>query len=199
MRRRIGAAGLALGAMLSRAAGAAAQTLTMGMQTGFGIDPHVLFLGPNMAAARHVFDTLVNRDADSRWTPGLTESWTAIADRVWELKLRQGVTFQDGSPFTAEDVAFSLQRIPNIPNNTGSYATNLRGITRVEVVDPHGIRLHTAAPNPVLPGQLTNVFIVSAKAAAGAGTADFSRGRAAALHPGDHHGGATRHPLRAAA
>jgi peptide/nickel transport system substrate-binding protein len=159
--------------------GAAAQTLTMGVQASFGIDPHFIFLGPNMAAARHVFDTLVNRDADSRWTPGLTESWTPVGPQVWEFKLRPGVTFQDGTPFTAEDVRFSFERIPNIPANPGPYTPNLRGIQRLEVVDPHTIRLHTSFPNPVLPGQMTNVFIVSHRAAQGAGPSDFASGRAA--------------------
>ncbi len=161
------------------AGSAAAQTLQVGVQASFNIDPHFIFLGPNMAAARHVFDTLVNRDADSRWTPGLTESWTAVEPTVWEFRLRRGVTFHDGSPFTAEDVVFSFQRIPNIPGNPGPYTPNLRGITRTEVVDPHTIRIHTAAPNPVLPGQLTNVFIVNRRAAEGALPPDFASGRAA--------------------
>ncbi|WP_270936113.1 ABC transporter substrate-binding protein [Falsiroseomonas oryzae] len=159
--------------------GASAQTLTMGVQASFGIDPHFIFLGPNMAAARHVFDTLVDRDAESRWTPGLTQSWTPIQPQVWEFRLRQGVTFQDGTPFTADDVVFSFERIPNIPGNPGPYTPNLRGITRVEVVDAHTLRLHTASPNPVLPGQMTNVFIVSRRAAEGAAPSDFASGRAA--------------------
>jgi peptide/nickel transport system substrate-binding protein len=158
---------------------APAQTLTVGVQASFGIDPHFAFLGPNMAAARHVFDTLVNRDADSRWVPGLTERWTHVAENVWEFTLRPGVTFHDGTPFTAEDVVFSFRRIPNVPGNPGPYTPNLRGITRTEIVDPHTIRIHTAFPNPVLPGQLTNVFIVSSRAAEGAAPADFTQGRAA--------------------
>ncbi|MGG5886161.1 ABC transporter substrate-binding protein [Falsiroseomonas sp. HC035] len=175
MRRWMAGAAMAL-AMVG---GAQAQTLTMGVRAPFNIDPHFIFLGPNMAASRHIYDTLVNRDADSRWVPGLTLSWTAIAPTTWELKLRPGVTFQDGTPFTAEDVTFSFQRIPNIPGNPGPYTPNLRGITRTEVVDPLTIRIHTSQPNPVLPGQLTNVFIVSRRAAEGAGPTDFASGRAA--------------------
>lgn len=173
---------LALGLGLAPQARAQAPgnaTLTMGVQSTFGIDPHFLFLGPNMAAARHIYDTLINRDPESRFIPGLTTSWTPVSDTVWELKLRPGVTFQDGSPFTAEDVAFSIKRIPQVPNNPGPYTSNLRTITEVEVVDPLTVRIHTDRPNPTLPGQLTNVFIVSAKAAAGATTGDFSSGKAA--------------------
>ena len=175
--RRHGAALALAGALM--AGTATAQTLQVGVQAGFGIDPHFVFLGPNMAAARHIFDTLVNRDADSRWTPGLTQSWTPVGENVWEFALRPGVTFSDGTPFTADDVVFSFQRIPNVPNNPGPYTPNLRGIARTEVVDPHRIRIHTSFPNPVLPGQLTNVFIVSRRVAEGASTADFTAGRAA--------------------
>jgi len=172
-------AAAAMLAAVSASGTVAAQTLTMGVQSGFGIDPHFVFLGPNMAAARHVFDTLVNRDADSRWTPGLTLSWTAVSPTSWEFKLRDGVTFHDGTPFTAEDVVFSFQRIPSIPGNPGPYTPNLRGISRTEVVDATTLRIHTNEPNPVLPGQLTNVFIVSRRAAEGAAPSDFNAGRAA--------------------
>jgi peptide/nickel transport system substrate-binding protein len=169
----------ALAALVIGTGAAQAQTLTVGVQAPFGMDPHFIFLGPNMAAARHVFDTLVNRDADSRWVPGLTTSWTAIAPTTWEFKLREGVTFQDGTPFTAEDVTFSFQRIPNIPGNPGPYTPNLRGIARTEIVDATTLRIHTTDPNPVLPGQLTNVFIVSRRAAEGALPPDFNSGGAA--------------------
>lgn len=98
---------------------------------------------------------------------------------MWEFALRPGVTFHDGTPFTADDVVFSFQRIPNVAGNPGPYTPNLRDITRAEVVDPHTIRIHTNFSNPVLPGQRTNVFIVSRRAAEGAVTADFASGRAA--------------------
>lgn len=170
--------GVALAAALATSPAPRAQTLTVGVQAPFGIDPHFVFLGPNMAAARHIYDSFVGRDADSHWVPALAESWRPVEPQVWEFRLRRGVTFQDGSPFTAEDVVFSFNRVPNVPNNPGPYTPNLRGITRLEVVDPHTIRIHTSTPNPVLPGQLTNIFIVSAKAE-GASTADFNSGRAA--------------------
>lgn len=171
---------LALGALaLPLAAPAGAQTLTMAVQSTFGIDPHFFFNGPNMAAARHIYDTVISRDENSRQVPGAVQSWRAVEPTVWELKLRPGVTFHDGSPFTAEDIAFSIARIPNVPGNIGPYTINLRTISRVEVVDPLTVRLHTSEPNPVIPGQMTNVFIVSSRAAATASTQDFNSGRAA--------------------
>lgn len=156
-----------------------AQNLTMGVQSSFTLDPHYLFLGPNMAAARHLYEALVGRDAESRWVPGLALSWTAVDDTTWEFRLRPGVTFHDGTPFTAADVVASFSRVPSIPNNPGPYTSNLRTITRTEVVDPLTIRIHTDSPNPVLPGQLTNIFIIPAHIAASASTGDFNAGRAA--------------------
>ena len=69
--------------------------------------------------------------------------------------------------------------MPSIENNPGPYTSNLRTIERVEVVDPYTVRLHTDRTNPVLPGQLTNIFVVSKRAAENASTADFNSGRAA--------------------
>lgn len=140
-------------------------TLRVGVQAPFVLDPQYLFLGPNMAAARHIFDSLVGRDADSRWVPSLAESWTALDETTWEFRLRRGVTFHDGSPFTAADVVATFGRVPAIPNNPSSYEPNLRTIVRTEVVDPWTIRLHTDRPNPTLPGQLTNIFVIPARLA----------------------------------
>ncbi len=166
-------------AFAQAASGPAPQTLRMGVSAEFLIDPHFLFFGPNMAASREIYDSFVGRDADSRWVPGLATSWRPIDDLHWEFKLRQGVTFQDGSPFTAKDVLFNFQRIPNIPNNPGPFTPDLHTITNAEAIDDYTVRITTAVPNPGLPGQLTDIFIVSSHAAAGAGTQDFVPGKAA--------------------
>ncbi len=139
-----------------------AQELRIGVQAPFGLDPDFLFLGPNMAAARQIFDSLVGRDADARWTPSLATSWRQLDPLTWEFKLRHGVTFQDGSPFTAADVVATFARIPALPNNPSPYTPNLRTIVRTEVVDPFTLRIHTDRPNPTLPGQFTNIFILPA-------------------------------------
>ncbi|MBR0648176.1 ABC transporter substrate-binding protein [Roseomonas terrae] len=170
---------LAAACMVGLAERAPAQSLNMAVEAPFGLDPHFLFAGPNMAAARHIYDSLINRDPESRFIPGIVESWEMVEPRIWELRLRHGVTFHDGSPFTAEDVAFSIARVPSIPNNPGPYSSNLRTITRVEIVNPLVVRLHTDQVNPVLPGQLTNIFVVSKRAAENASTTDFNSGRAA--------------------
>ncbi len=156
----------------------AAQELRVGVQSAFVVDPHILFLGPNMAAARHLYDSFVGKDADAHWVPTLAESWKQIDAMTWEFKLRQGVKFSDGAPFTAEDVVASVKRIPAIPNNPGPYTSNLRTIVSTVAVDPYTIRVTTDRANPLLPGQFTNVFILP-KSVVGAAPEDFSSGRAA--------------------
>ncbi len=173
--------GIGLAAVLAMgvAAPASAQKLTIAVEAPFFLDPHFLFSGPDMAAARTVFDSLINRDAESNFIPGIVQSWRTIDAQTWELKLRPGVTFQNGQAFTADDVAFTIARVPAVPNNPGPYTSNLRTITKVEVVDPLTVRLSTDRPNPVLLGQLTNIFVVSRAVAEGASTADFNSGKAA--------------------
>ena len=167
-------------AMAIAAPPATAQTLTMASASPVtSIDPHYHNLGPNNAMMMQVFDRLVERDGRARPYPSLAVSWRALSDRVWEFKLREGVTWHDGRPFTADDVVFSFARVPNVPNSPGGFQGFLRAIERVEVVDPHTIRLHTKAPHPLMPLDLASVSIVARHAAEGASTEDFNTGRAA--------------------
>jgi peptide/nickel transport system substrate-binding protein len=156
---------------------AGAQTLRMAVQSAFVIDPQVLFLGPNMAAARNLYDSFVGKDAEAHWTPTLAVSWTQVEPQTWVFKLRQGVKFSDGTPFTAADVVASIARIPAIPGNPGPYTSSLRTVTAVTAVDDYTIRISTDRVNPLLPGQFTNVFIIP-KSVVHASPEDFSSGRA---------------------
>jgi len=156
-----------------------AAELIIGARAEPSVDPHFLYLSTNIAYAKHLYGRLVDRDENSRLIPGLATSWKALDDTTWEFKLRKGVKFHDGSDFTAEDVVFSIERIPNVPNNPGTYATNIRGIVDMEIIDPHTLIIKTSEPNPVLPSRLHNVGIVSKKVATGATTADFSSGKVA--------------------
>lgn len=142
------------------------------------MDPHFHNLTPNNNIGAHVFDTLVRKDAAGRIKPGLAESWRVVDDLTWEFKLRKGVRFHDGSNFTAADVVFSLDRIPNVPNSPSPFTTYTKQVTEKIVVDPWTIRLKSAAPYPQMPGDMSTVLIVSAKAAASATTEDFNNGKA---------------------
>ncbi|MBR0680673.1 ABC transporter substrate-binding protein [Roseomonas eburnea] len=157
-----------------------AQTLTMGAGApSTSLDPHFFNAAPNGSVASHLFSRLVERDSRVRPQPGLAESWRAVSDTVWEFKLRPGVKWHDGRDFTAEDVVFTFERAPNVPNSPGGFGGFLRQVARVEVVDPLTLRIHTRAPHPLLPVDLSYIFIISRHAGEGATTEDYNAGRAA--------------------
>jgi peptide/nickel transport system substrate-binding protein len=110
--------------------------------------------------------------------PGLAESWKVVGDTVWEFKLRQNVKWHDGSPFTADDVIFTFQRAPNVPNSPSSFAGGVKGKT-VTKVDDHTIRISTEAVAPTLPNDVATIMIVSKKHGEGAKTEDYNSGKAA--------------------
>ena len=174
--------GLAGAAPLSAPGTASAQTNRLSIAVGgafTSMDPHYHNLGPNNGLTGYVFEPLMRFDPKYHPEPSLAVSWKALDDRTWEVKLRQGVTFHDGAPFTAEDVVFSFARIPTILNSPGSFLYAVKPIVRTEVVDPHTLRLHTAAPVPLLPYNLTGVAIVSSRHGADMTTASFNALRSA--------------------
>ncbi len=145
-------------------------------QAPTSIDPHFHNSGTNSAFARHVFDPLIINENGLK--PGLAVSWTPLSDTEWEIKLREGVTFHDGSPFTAADVLFTIERLPNVPDSPSSFAASVSAIESVEVVDDHTLRIATAKPAPTLPHSLSEFVIVSDEVGTGAQTADYTRGDA---------------------
>ncbi len=143
------------------------------------IDPHYHNLTPNNNIAEHIFETLVTKDAKSQLKPALAESWRVVDDTTWEFKLRRGVKFHDGSDFTADDVVFTINRVPSVPNSPSSFATYSKQIKEMIVVDPYTIRFRTPAPYPLMATDMGTIFIISSKAAKGAATEDFNSGKAA--------------------
>lgn len=143
------------------------------------IDPHFHNLAPNNNIAQHIFDTLVARDAAGRLKPALAESWRAVDDLTWEFKLRKDVKFHNGAEFTATDVVFSLDRVPNVPNSPSPFTTYTKQITEKVVVDPYTLRLGSAVPYPQMPNDMSTLRIVSARAAVSVTTEDFNTGKAA--------------------
>ena len=172
------AAGTALSALPS-----AAQTLTIGGRAGpESMDPHYTATGTHAEALKHVFDTLVWSGDQLQLEPGLATSWRVIEPTVWEFKLREGVRFHDGTPFTAEDVKASIERIPVVagPNPTTIY---VRRVKEVRIPDPLTVHIVTDGPAPTLPNDFIRLFVTSAKATAGLTRENaneaFNTGRAA--------------------
>ena len=161
---------------------AAAQQLTIGLRSEpTSLDPQYQNIAANNQIALHLFDALVARDEKLLPVPGLAVSWKPMSDTVWEFKLRPDVKFHDGSPFTAEDVVFTYERVAKVPNSPSPFTILTRQMTKLEIVDPLTLRITTAAPAPLLPLDLAGLPILSHIAAAGGApegktTAELDRG-----------------------
>jgi peptide/nickel transport system substrate-binding protein len=123
------------------------------------LDPHAQNEGPTHNLSHHIYEPLIIRDKAGKALPALAESWSLTSDpAVWEFKLRKGVTFHDGSPFTAEDVVFSYARAGQPTSDMKGLLSSVDSVTKV---DDHTVRIKTKGPNPLLPANLTDLFIMS--------------------------------------
>src|SRR5213078_1669260 len=106
-------------------------------------DPPNSVLRESIILGYHVFDHLAARDVKTgKVGPSLAVSWKALNDMTWEVKLRQGVRFHDGSPFTARDVKASFDRVLN-PENKLVGRGNHTKIRSVEILDDFTVKFST--------------------------------------------------------
>jgi peptide/nickel transport system substrate-binding protein len=122
------------------------------------MDPHSQNEGPTTAMNQHVYEALISRDPSLAKVPGLAVSWKPIAPDTWEFKLRPDVKFSDGTPFTAEDVAFSYNRALAPTSDFRSYISSIK---EVKAIDPLTAHIITNGPNPILPDYATSILIMS--------------------------------------
>ncbi len=106
----------------------------------------------------NIYEPLIRRNRDLSLEPGLAERWEQISPTVWRFYLRHGVKWQDGSPFTADDVVFSLRRIQS--KNSSMRAT-MSPVKEARKIDDFTIDLETHLPDPILPQEQTNFLIMS--------------------------------------
>ena len=109
---------------------------------------------------RHqMYEPLIIRDTDGNFVPTLATDWAPSADNpnVWVFNLREGVKFHDGADFTAEDVVFSFERAKQ-PNS--DMKELIGSITEVRAVSDYVVEIETDGPNPILPSNLTNLFMM---------------------------------------
>ncbi|KZL28647.1 ABC transporter substrate-binding protein [Pseudovibrio ascidiaceicola] len=165
-------------AMLLMGGIASAEDLTIGLSSEpSAIDPHYHNLGPNNMIAYHMFDRLIHQNEKQQLQPGLATSWKPINATTWELKLREGVVFHDGNPFNADDVVFSFERAPNVPNSPSSFATYTKGKT-VKKIDDYTVHITTEKPYPLVPNDISTVSIISVEAGTDATTEMYNSGKA---------------------
>jgi peptide/nickel transport system substrate-binding protein len=124
------------------------------------LDPTLNRETPTFNVLINVFDALLTKGADGDYHPGLATSWEVSDDgTVWDLELRDDVTFHDGTPFTAEAVVFTVERILDEATESP-----IRGgftfIESVEATGEHAVRITTAQPTPLAEHYFSELLIV---------------------------------------
>lgn len=105
---------------------------------------------PSRDIQYNIFERLINQNEEMELEPGLALSWEAIDETTWEFKLREDVTFHDGSPFNAEVVKANVERILD-PDVGSSSFSRFEMITDIEIVDDYTIKFITEYPYSPLP------------------------------------------------
>jgi peptide/nickel transport system substrate-binding protein len=146
--------------LMTTAAPLAAETLRWARSgDALTLDPHAQNEGPTHTIRHQMYEPLIIRDVTGAFEPALATSWAPKADNpnIWVFNLREGVKFHDGADFTAEDVVFSFERAQQ-PNS--DMKELIGSITAVRAVDDLTVEIETDGPNPILPSNLTNLFMM---------------------------------------
>ena len=122
------------------------------------MDPHSQNETLTNSINGQIYEKLVKRDRELNLVPGLATEWTQVSSLLWRLKLRPGVKFQDGAPFTADDVVFSVNRAKGPTSQLSNYANSV-GTPRA--VDALTVEFALAAVNPIFLQHLDTLFIMS--------------------------------------
>lgn len=106
----------------------------------------------------NIYEPLVRRNRELRVEAALAERWELLNPTTWRFHLRQNVRFSDGTPFTADDVLFSIARARGPGSNMTS---NFASVSAVNKIDDHTVDIVTARPNPILIEEITNIGMMS--------------------------------------
>ena len=107
---------------------------------------------------QNFYDPLVRRDRNLKVEPALAESWETPDATTWRFHLRHGVKFQEGQPFTAQDVVFSWQRATGPGSQINSY---FHAVKEMKAVDDYTVEVTTEIPDPIFPEEITGWVIMS--------------------------------------
>ena len=162
MNRRLRRLTIALATAVALAGGAAhAKTFRVADQgDALSMDPHSLNESVQLSFTGNVYEPLVGRDKKLGLTPALATSWRQVNPTTWRFELRRNVRFHDDTPFTADDVVFTLQRAASEGSDMRSYTNTIR---EVKQVDDHTVDVITQTPFPILPDVLSSVYVMSRK------------------------------------
>jgi peptide/nickel transport system substrate-binding protein len=140
---------------------ASGQTLRYANQGDLkSLDPYTLNESTTHAHLGQVYEGLIARDKDLKIIPGLAESWETPEPTRWRFHLRKNVKFQNGDPFTADDVVFSADRV----RAKGSdLLTRIAADAKVVKVDDYTVDFILTSPNPILHSQWDTWYIMDKK------------------------------------
>src|SRR5258707_8341716 len=140
---------------------ASAQTLRYANQGSLkSLDPYTLNESTTHAHLGQVFEGLTTRDKDLKIIPALAESWETPEPTRWRFHLRKDVKFQNGDPFTADDVLFSAERVQKKGSNL---QTRIPADAKVVKVDDYTVDFVLTSPNPILHYQWDTWWIMDKK------------------------------------
>jgi peptide/nickel transport system substrate-binding protein len=116
-------------------------------------DPHFSTSSNDIRISFNLFDNLVARHPDGKLHPALATEWKLTGPTTWTFKLRPGVKWHNGDPFSSADVKYSIERTwdPNVKTRVNTVLTT---IDRVEAPDPNTVVFTMKKPDPLLPARL---------------------------------------------
>jgi len=117
------------------------------------LDPANHYSISSTSVLRHVYDPLVDVTNDDKFVPALAESWRATSNTAWRFTLRRGVSFHDGTPFTADSVVFTLKRVRDNTKLIKSFV--YQDIEDVQKDGDYAVTVTTKRPFGSLPAHLT--------------------------------------------
>ena len=153
---------LALSATPSPRAADSSVTISQGVDADT-LNPDATTITPTFNVVQQMYERLADYGArPGQYDARLAVSWARINPTTEEYKLRHGVVFSNGDPFTSADVKFTVEWIKN-PANASKQTPYVREIDRVDTPDPYTVRFVSKAPTAIPPGLQNPVFILDAK------------------------------------
>ena len=122
------------------------------------MDPHSQNESFTNSVNQQVYEYLVHRDKQLNFVPGLATSWEQVSPLKWRFKIRQGVRFHDGTPFTADDVVFSIVRAQQPTSQIAVYAN---AVGTPKKIDESTVDFEMTKVNPIFMEHIAPLFMLS--------------------------------------
>jgi peptide/nickel transport system substrate-binding protein len=152
---------LLLGSLLLLSSANAAVLLRIGNQGDIiDMDPYSVNESLHYNVLSNVYEPLIARDENFKLTPALATSWNMVEPTRWRFNLRKGVRFHDGTPFTADDVIFSYERVKQEGSDMASFVASIKSVQKI---DDNTIDFVLYEPFPILPETLSRWLIMGKK------------------------------------